>query len=151
MNNMEIFNIAVAEVFGQCFANFPMGINFDCVEIAIQISMLLSESEIHARSDIVEREANIVYATIKWLEEAGYIWINSRDLSHSFYGVILAPKGLEVLNVVPDSLNKSVNAGNVLSRGIKEVGMKTAKDLTTTLLSFGAKYQVQINHRQETE
>ncbi|QEI11468.1 hypothetical protein [Cellvibrio japonicus] len=137
MNNMEIFNLTVADVFGQCFENFPVRIEIDSLEIAYRIVELYEEREILERTDLLTRESEVVFNAINWLIDSGYLWCNTSTGDLDFFGVVLTPKGLEVMNSIPASLQKIESFGSIFSKGVKKLGAETAIETVKIALALG--------------
>ncbi|MDF4881406.1 hypothetical protein P3558_24435, partial [Vibrio parahaemolyticus] len=73
------------------------------------------------------------------LEQAGYIWVEAQS-DGSFYSVTLTPKTLELMNMVPNSLQESI--GSKLVSAASEVSKQGAISTVVTMLAAGAKLAV---------
>ena len=136
MNNIESFNIAVAEVFGKCYQAFPLRIDVSVVEVGKSIQEALDPNcgnDIDMRSP----EYAIARESINWLIESGYLW-HRNATNMSFNAVTLSPKGLEVLNAIPKELQIKTTLGEELGRGVKEIGKDAALSFVKATLSYGA-------------
>ncbi|MFO1369357.1 MAG: hypothetical protein U1F46_10210 [Marinagarivorans sp.] len=138
MENMVVFNMAVAEVFGKCFLNFPVKIKIDSNEIALQIASTRPDNEILETDTPLPTE--IVSASINWLIEAGYLWSQGSTDDLEFYDVVLTPKGLETLKATPQSLLKKESFGAIFAGGIKKVGAEAAIETVKMVLALGANH-----------
>ena len=138
MENMEIFNLTVADVFGRCFENFPVRIEIDSLEVASRIVELYEDREIMESTDILEREAEVVFSAINWLIDSGYLWSRASTGDLDFFGVTLTPKGLEVMNSIPTSLERKESFGSIFSKGLKNLGAQTAIESVKVALALGA-------------
>lgn len=141
MNNIEAFNIAVAEVFGQCYREFPLRITLSKMEVGIAIKEAFGDDP-GGIFNLDEKEYQIAEEAIEWLIEAGYIWCKNPGRPISFEGVTLSPKGLEVLNAVPSELKISTTLGEQLSKGLKQLGKDTASTAVKIGLTYGIKLAV---------
>jgi hypothetical protein len=139
MTNIEIFNIAVGEIFGRCYAEFPVKIQVSCTEIAMAVAECYDEKEIMEREDLIQKEAEIVFDAVDWLVKAGYLWTFSGDGDLDYHGVTLTPKGLEVMNSVPASLQTKESLGQLFSKGIKSLGSEAVTEAVKLSLAIGAK------------
>jgi len=136
MNNIESFNIAVAEVFGQCYQAFPLRISVSIIDIGSTIQETINpdcDNDIDMRSN----EYSIARESINWLIDSGYLWHRNTN-NTSFNAVTLSPKGLEVLNATPKELQIQTTLGEELGKGIKEIGKDTALSVVKTTLTYGA-------------
>ena len=131
MENIELFNLAAAEIFGKCYKLFPLPISISIIEIGDSIKKLQG-----ADIDLRDKEFEIASASLSWLSEAGYIWHKNAS-NVEFYGVILTPKGLEVMNAIPSELKLKMSLGEQLQNGIKEIGKDTAITAVKSGLSYG--------------
>lgn len=139
MKNIEIFNLAVAEIFGKCYEEFPRRIDIDCLEIAVSIVECLEEKEILERDDIVQKESEVVAESVEWLLQAGYLWCQTGTDDLSYHNVTLSPMALQVLDGVPDGLVQRETLGQRLSRGVGELGKQASFEAVKIGLSIGAK------------
>lgn len=136
MKNIESFNVAVAEAFGQCYQAFPLRIDLSVIEIGETVKRALDPN---CGTDIDMRSVEYVIAkqSIYWLVESGYLW--QRQASNTtFYAVTLSPKGLEVLNAIPQGIKVKTTLGEELGKGVKVIGKELALDLVKTTLAYGA-------------
>lgn len=137
MENIEAFNIAVAEIFGKCYQVFPMRVVISDMALGDTIKFALNEN---AGSDVgmSDLEYTIARESVNWLIQAGYLW-HRGESELTTDGVTLTPKGLEVLNAFPDGLKTHLTIGEQLSKGVKVLGKQVAIDFVKTSLSYGAK------------
>jgi hypothetical protein len=134
MNNIESFNIAIAETFGQCYQSFPVRVDISVVDLGAAIRR--AQGDESSDIDMRQEEYEIARESVKWLIDAGYLW-HRNATNMDFRSVTLAPKALEVLNVVPDGLQGQQTLGEQLSKGIKEIGKDAALSIVKTSLSHG--------------
>ena len=132
-NNIESFNIAVAEIFGRCYQSFPVPTNISIIDIGDAIKKP-EDNDIDLRSE----EYKIAKASLNWLSEAGYIW-HGTATNMEVHSVVLSPKGLEVMNAVPSELKSSKTLGEQLSMGVKAIGREAATTAVKASLTYGAK------------
>jgi len=135
MNNIELFNLSVAETLAACYEEFPQKINFSSIDITDKVLGYYPEKNEGEYAEIIFPVAT---GTIQWLGQAGYLWIANQE-QHEFLGVTLSPKGLELLNLIPDSISKKESIGSLLTGGLKSVGKESALALIKTVLSEGVK------------
>jgi len=132
-NNIESFNIAVAEIFGKCYQAFPIPIDISIIEIGDAIKQS-EDDDIDLRSE----EYQIAKASLNWLSEAGYIW-HGTATNMDVRSATLSPKGLEVMNAMPSELKSSKTLGEQLGMGVKTIGKEAATTAVKAGLTYGAK------------
>ena len=138
MRNIEAFNIAVGSIFGQCYREFPMKTDISIWEVGDEIkSSFGTENGDHTNLD--DYEYKVVDSTMKWLIQSGYLWCENSKKPINYVGVVLTPKGLEALNLLPDSLEYTQTVGETLSKGAKAVGREVTISTVQLCLGFGAK------------
>ncbi|WP_146144330.1 hypothetical protein [Photobacterium sp. GB-1] len=138
MNNIDAFNIAVAEILGECYREFPLRVRLSKLDIGetIKIAMGDDPDGVH---NLSEKEYEIAEEAMNWLMEAGYIWSREPDNRISMEGVTLSPKGLEILNAVPETLQEKKTLGDLISGGVKTIGKDVATTSVKTVLTYGLK------------
>ena len=136
INNIELFNVAVAEVFGRCYKSFPIPINVEVIELSHLIQETI-DSECELENNVRSHEYEISRATVNWLIDADYLWSRNAT-NNSFNGLVLTPKGLEVLNSIPSGLENKTTLGEKLGEGAKEIGKDATLDIVKSTLAYGA-------------
>lgn len=141
MNNIDLFNLCVADVLGACYEQFPVKIDLYFDEIGNRVASQFPSDDGDELLDVFMSSLDVVSATIQWLSQAGYLWIGNE-----FYGGVtkstLTPKSLELLNMVPESLKESRSLGSVLAAESKTLGREAVLSIVRTVLSEGAKFSV---------
>lgn len=100
MSNMQIFDFCALRIFDALYDAFPLKIDLNTVQ-------LLGELPFSERENA--ELAKIITHSIKWLENEGFISVDSADIGgKSFVGVGLTYKGLASLKRTPKSLNTPV-------------------------------------------
>jgi hypothetical protein len=136
MKNIESFNIAVAEAFGQCYQAFPLRIELSVIEIG-KVIQETNDPDCGNDIDMRSTEYEIARESVNWLIESGYLW-HRNATNMSFNAVTLSPKGLEVLNAVPKGIEVKTTLGEELGKGVKQIGKESALDFVKTTLTYGA-------------
>ncbi|AMF97726.1 hypothetical protein AL538_08335 [Vibrio harveyi] len=138
MKNIEMFNLVVAEVTGLCYEHFPQRIDVTSHTVAEKIANYydIDEDDAEAVSDFIYVSTEMADSTVNWLQQAGYLWVEGQS-DYSFYGVTLTPKALELMNMVPDSLEETI--GSKLVSSAKAISKQTAMSAAGSLLSAGVK------------
>lgn len=137
MRNIEEFNIAVAEILGLCYREFPTPVPIYKSEIGAAIKDGLGVEYDPSYINLSEREYKVVEHTLSWLIKAGYIWADNPNAQPTSMNIRLSPLGLEVLNSVPDSLQMTESIGEKLSKGAKFLGKEALLTTVNTALSIG--------------
>lgn len=71
MKNIDMFNLTVSEILGQCYKNFPNETDFDYRQVAHQVSQYYDESDYQENCIMLE---GICRDTMSWLYQADYLW-----------------------------------------------------------------------------
>ncbi|MBE5527449.1 hypothetical protein A9J41_00770 [Laribacter hongkongensis] len=133
-SNIERFDEITAQLFSTLYQSFPAPVflaagNF--VSPATQYSKVRGY-------DVASDEAEFWAACVIWLQEAGYIRYESHEsLTASFWEVVLSPKGLEVLNSIPDSLSGKDTIGDQLVDAARTGATDLLKEGVKTALAKG--------------
>jgi len=110
-NNMDDFNKCIAVVFDLLYKEFP-------IETKIIVDDLVKNT------DIDTEISQIYFATIRFLEQEGFIHCK-KAVYGGFNGVVLTAKGLSVLNITPDAIKKKETIAKRISSALK-TGSKEA-------------------------
>lgn len=93
MNNLDYFNLIVAQVFSSCYTAFPMGVDFSLNNIGFDAP--------------AEIKPQLFACTIRWLERYGWISIELKSPAPMFLQVQLTEKALCALNWLPETLQEN--------------------------------------------
>ena len=137
MKNIEEFNIAVAEIFGTCYREFPRPAPIYKSEIGKAIKDGMGADYNANVLNLNEHEYKVVEYTLSWLIQAGYIWAEHPNAQLTAMKIRLSPLGLEILNSIPESLQVSERLGEQFSRGARSLGKEALITMVTTALSLG--------------
>jgi hypothetical protein len=132
MNNIELFNLTVAEVLGRCFREFPVRIDLGYYDIGHTVHELASGEE-QRDLDATRQEFTFASETINWLISAGYLWCDQKSDS-GFHGVTLSDSGLQLLNKVPSGLKTTQSFGERFREGSLKLGKEVTLDLVKHFL-----------------
>jgi len=141
MQNIEFFNLCVAEILGACYEQFPVKVDLRYEEIGNRVASQFPSEDIDKFSDTVMTSSEVAAATIRWLGSAGYLWVGN-EFYGGFSGVTLTPKSLELLNITPDSLQQKKSIGAALAVESKNLGREGILALVRTVLAEGAKFSL---------
>ena len=123
MNNIDRFNECSAKLFAALYKAFPKPFDIDYFE-------WLGKEVFEAGDD----ELEFCDATVRWLDEAGYIQVKAYS-NDSAYNVVLSAKGLEALKVVPDSLRGKGSIGDALVNAVNDGMMAAAQQIVVKALT----------------
>jgi len=141
MSNIDNFNTTVAQIFSLLYERFPSRIDLDGYEhLGYEYNPIndLVGDDNPSKTQKESEEVQFVIDTVAWLIESGFIY-GAVDTQAKGYAnnprkcinLTLSPKGLELLKVVPSSVNKSESLGEAL----RETMRKGAKDAGGKLIS----------------
>lgn len=140
MQNIDMFNLTVSEILGQCYKNFPSETDFDYRKVAHQVSQYYDKSDYQENCAMLEGTCR---DTMSWLHQADYLWtrfpVRSERATMNATGIRLSPKGLEALSSMPDSLTQKKPVGDILQGGVKETGKMATLEAVKFILSEGVK------------
>ena len=137
MKNIEEFNIAVGEIFGACYSEFPKPTRVYKIIIGKAIKDGMGVEYDPDYTNLDEHEYKVVEHALSWLIRAGYIWEERDSTQSSSQNIRLSPLGLEVLKAVPDALQVKESIGEQLSKGVKSLGKEVLSTAVSTALSIG--------------
>ena len=104
LTKIDLFNGITGKVFANLSEKFP-------AEEAINLNDLtrdfIDPDECDGSCDVPE----VTEATLKWLERAGYIWLNNQLGAQGTCTATLTPKSLKVLKETPDFLEPTKSIG----------------------------------------
>ncbi|WP_421902209.1 hypothetical protein [Maridesulfovibrio sp.] len=105
--NIDLFNQYTAEIFAELYEYFPVPRTM----IGSRIAGFTNED--CNDSGVFPDEAYVASATLEWLWQAGYVSASgySRYMLHS---AVLSPKGLELMKLMPSSLESETSVGDKL-------------------------------------
>ena len=130
-NNIETFNESAALIFSQLYDNFPVPV---CLTYQTLANTLCTEENIDPNHVI-----DVFINTLSWLKKSGYIWLDSES-EREAYGVVLNPKGLEVLKIIPTTDEDNRSIGERLSDKDKPCTQQEKTALINLALSNGINY-----------
>ncbi len=127
--NIDLFNEYVAAIFFRLYKQFPV----PCGISSRKITGNLDDTH-----DNISPETTICIETVRWLKNAGYIWYG-KERTFGAYDAVLSQKGLELLKVVPESLQEDVSVGDKLLDVMASGSKNAAIDLIRLALTQGYK------------
>ena len=110
-SNIRIFNESAALIFSELYKNFPVPISLNYITLSNTLDNIEDTIDRHKILDVLIN-------TVAWLKNSGYIWLDSES-EVEVYGVVLSPKGLEVLKILPQA-----SAGDKLTIGERLIQLK---------------------------
>ena len=125
MDNIKTFDLYVGKILAFLYKEFPC------------------KCELNYKSHFGEVNTKIMFATLIWLKDSGFIDFESTINDDFIYNAILSAKGLELLKQKPKSLENSISFGEWLSQcassGKDELIKRSASELLHYSLGFLAK------------
>lgn len=153
MDNIEKFDQYVADIFNRLYSTFPRRIEISSADL------LDVEPDENFRSEpggnnvvpyyfkgtqkiakVSTEDWKLAIDTIRWLIDSGFILGQIKD-DRRGVGLTLSHKGLELLKMVPNSLN--ITIGEKLTEAVKAGAMDAAKEIIKKgLTNIGLLYQL---------
>ncbi|MCT8863442.1 hypothetical protein [Shewanella xiamenensis] len=147
-NNIEKFNYYVGTIFGTLYSSFPCRENIEYLKIinceecpetwehGIYTGIYVKDGT----KQYLANEINFLHETLNWLYETEYL-IGSVGLSASgkYATVTLSPKALEILKVIPESIDEIISGksiGDELSDALGSAAKEKVIDLAKKALSY---------------
>ena len=159
MTNIELFNAYTGTVLGSLYEEFPVPAPLNSRSLAFAILgyeksyvpnfAMIAGSEVDLeRADpntipvtptqIYTHYSSIAHYTIKWLLDCDYIRMAGDEPKGSFdesrHRFVLSPKALEVLSMVPESLQSTQSYGSKLAEASKELATEAGKSTVTDIV-----------------
>ncbi|MCW5299397.1 hypothetical protein DXT88_14550 [Herbaspirillum lusitanum] len=151
-NNHDKFNYYVGCIFAILQGTFPRRTQIDTVEM-LGAERCEETIDDHGRytgkyrrdGEIVDlrEELDFIYETAHWLFQTGYLIgsVSVTQIGRNIF-VTLSPMALEVLKIVPDSIDATPAAesfGTKISKAVKAAATKQVGDVTSQALSYAVK------------
>ena len=135
MKNIEIFNIVTGKLFADLYESFPVPLPINTYSI---IDLIVGKDNY----DGVWENEPVVTASVKWLADSGYIWVRDPEYQGEEETAVLTPKGLEVLQAMPSSIDSKVSLGDKLIE-LTTGGLKSGvSQIVKTAISEGVKLAI---------
>ena len=133
-SNIEQFNEITGIVFAYLYESFPVARDLTIDDFTHEnVSDYYVRSSLHSGLSL-GGHARMVQQTIQWLVIEGYLRTKLQS-SGGFRGCVLTSKGLETLNLIPDSLDSSI--GEKLVTAVKEESKTAVRSLIQKALAYG--------------
>jgi hypothetical protein len=113
MTNIELFNGITGKVFANLYENFPLENEF---QLANFLGDFIDPEEFTSGCNVPQ----MTEATVKWLERAGYIWLNNPLGAEGSFTASLTPKTLKILKETPDAIEPTSCIGDKIVEFSKE-------------------------------
>jgi hypothetical protein len=108
---LEAFDYTVALVLARLFESFPERVQLSGMRLVVDTAV---ENDVSDK--IKEAVPSIVYDTVVWLRDEGFIRYQSDDMEGDFTGVTLSLRGLTILGYVPVSLKDSPSPEPIIAK-----------------------------------
>ena len=139
MDTIGKFNKLVGLIFGSLYEQFPQPV-------------VMNDEKFRGDfDDFDEKDAfdfrSYFESTIRWLENAGYIWIEQDKSSFDGpeFDVVLSEKGLEALRRVPVSLEGTASIGERLVQFSKTKASEALSTLISLAITTGVKSAIGVS------
>lgn len=135
MQNIDAFNRYTAQILSLLYQHFPIPLSLNHESLAdatlgsnkawepdTTAIVVTQNPDAKQRTKDFEQQALIAWHTIRWLHDCDYIRTNDQ-VDHKMRGAcayVLSPKGLEVLSIVPESLESKKSYGEKLAEAASE-------------------------------
>ena len=129
--NIDIFDRCVGVFFAKLYENFPTRID---IRFANVPEDLFDETDSMGQ---VTRKFEVYEHAVKWLCDAGYAWAHHVD-DRGAEGIVLSPKGLDVLRAKPRSLLQRKPIGELIVEAVKGGAKEALKKAVGFALVKGA-------------
>lgn len=113
MDNIKAFNLITGKLFADLYQSFPAQTKVDFFSLALDLIPKEDFDSAWEKPDFAE-------ATVRWLDQAGYIWLKKASTMHGNPTAVLSPKGLEALKAVPESIDSKLPLGERIINFTKE-------------------------------
>lgn len=104
MDNIKAFNLITGKLFADLYQKFPAQTEVDFFSLALD---LIPKEDF----DSAWEKPAFAEATVRWLDQAGYIWLKKAPTMNGKPTAVLSPKGLEALKAVPESIDGKLSLG----------------------------------------
>ncbi len=132
MNNIEAFNLITGKLFAQLYQGFPSYVEIDYHSLCLD---LMPKDDYSKAWDMPK----FAEATVQWLSEADYIWLNPPPTIGAKYSAVLTPKALEVLKAIPDALDGKRPLGERIVEFAKGKLNESLSEAVSLAISEGVK------------
>jgi len=136
--NIELFDEYTAKIFARLYSTFPMPQDISMIDF-------LGRGHFGEFGEVVDEEgdpikdAQVAWHTFIWLNETGFIRIESKHAYLSLSGIVLSAKGLEVLKATPSSVQQGKQIGTELIGMLKAGATESAKQLIQQAIQLGTR------------
>jgi len=141
--NFEVFNRIALHALVRLFEVFPERIDLDAHRIGIDAKPEDSDET----NEEIWASMTLGYYTITWLQEEGFITVQSTTMDSQFQGVRLTRAGLTLLGYQPPTLEEGEGYRNFAEKGaevLQEGGRAAAVELVKDLFTRGAGFGGQL-------
>jgi hypothetical protein len=136
-SNIELFNLITGDLFAQLYESFPEPTKIDFDTLGIKF---IEPSDYHGALSV----SQFSEATVRWLADAEYIWLDPPATLDGKHTARLSPKGLEILRAIPDSLEEKIPLGEKIVEFSKKTIATSLSDTVKLALGLGVKYLINV-------
>jgi len=135
--NFEVFNRIALLTLVRLFESFPERVDLDPAKIGIEAK----PEDPNETNEEIWANMMLGYDSISWLQEEGFISVQSTTRDPKFHGVRLTLAGLTLLGYQPPALEEGEEYRNFAEKGaeiLREGGRAAAVDIVKDLFVRGA-------------
>ena len=133
-SNINKFDEYTGQILARLYQNFPVPMDISPRDFFTCSAVNVAEDE----WEYTDEDAKVFLSTARWLVLAGYIHCVSEKRSY-LYKSVLTAKGLEVLKLVPSSVQGGLSIGEQLTTAATEEARETLRGVVSEALSIGAR------------
>ncbi len=146
-NNIQKFNELAGKTFNLLYESFPVrrALLFHQNYGLLEYGNAFNEDMVNVGDS---EERNFIKATVEWLVMSGYVSIANID-EYGVHGAVLTAKGLEVMNLVPETIGGKKNeltVAGILREGLKAGEAKAVAEGLSWLFRKGLEFVPIIVH-----
>jgi hypothetical protein len=132
ISNIDLFNGVAGKIFAILYQSFPVKTEIDFDSLMIDFIDPDDYDGVWELSDFAKSTAN-------WLDESGYIWLESPQHYGGKHAAVLSPKGLEVLQATPKTIDPKKSLGEKIIEFSKGKFNESLSEVVKVAISEGVK------------
>lgn len=130
--NIEKFNEVAAQTFVILYENFPVACELRLYE---HYGVMWKGNLYESGNEKEREEVKFIESTLDWLQDNGYLKYDGYSYPIGFMDAVLTPKGLEVLNAVPNAQASSHTAGELIPDALINEDAESITEIMKFILS----------------
>lgn len=138
MHSLEIFHLAILEIFRKCLNSIPEPVKLDPSEIGKEVASYFTNpeepEELFNQLAVIQDKST---ETINWLKNEGFLRIEHEPLSGPVTAT-LTHKGISASNACVPSLGEGKRFSDFMTSSIKDVTKNVVSTLIAGLFASGS-------------